>query len=96
MEPFDLQFSELDMELLDEFLKHIGVVSHQFLSFLLGHDLADVDVRGFEVWEQQNEHFDVVPRDFDKVNLAIYIMKVSVQDFSLGVNAVDLEILDGH
>ena len=64
METFDLQFAELDVEIVNEVFEDVARLSHQLGRLLVSQDLLQVFVRFFEVSEEQNEHFLLVSRYF--------------------------------
>ena len=53
------------MKFLHKLLEHIAGVSHQFLSFLLGDNLTQEDIRCLKVRKEQDEHLQLVTRYLD-------------------------------
>ena len=57
MESFDLELTELDIEVGYKVLEDVTAFSHQFGGLLVGQNLFDVLVWALEVREEQNEDF---------------------------------------
>ena len=92
----DLQLAVLDVELLDELLKHVARFTHQLLCLLFGHLLTQVNVGALEVREKQYEDPEGIARYLNKVNSAIDVVEVSVEHLALRVDVVLLVILQWH
>jgi hypothetical protein len=65
MKSINLEFAELDVESLDEFLEGVVALTHQLLSLLLRENTVHVVLRHFEVREDYYEYFPQVARDLN-------------------------------
>lgn len=86
METLDLQFVELDEEPRDEVFKDIVAVVEQLGGLLICQNLLDVLVGPLEVREEENEHFLLITRNLNKVDLLFNVVEVSIQHFSCGLD----------
>ena len=57
MEAFDLQFSEFNIERINEVLKNIARFRHQLGSLLICQYFFDILIWPLKVGKEQNEHF---------------------------------------
>ena len=63
-----MKLSKLDVEVLDEVLKDIAALTHEFCRLLVCEHLIDELVGAFEVGEQKDEDFLGIPGDLHKVD----------------------------
>ena len=95
MEAFDLQFSEFNIERINEVLKNIARFRHQLGSLLICQYFFDILIWPLKVGKEQNEHFFRISWDFNQVHDILNLMKVPVENLSAHLDTM-LVIPDGH
>jgi len=87
MKAFDLKFAKLDVEVSDEVFENIPTLCHQLLGLLFSENLLDVFFGALEVWEQKNENFLWIARDFNEVYNIVNLVEIAIADLSTHFNS---------
>lgn len=78
MEAFYLKLVKLYVETIDKLFKDIVALVHKLCSLFISQNFLYVLIWLLKVREKQYKDFFGVPRDFNKVNLILYLMKVTI------------------
>jgi hypothetical protein len=89
VEAFYLKLVKLYVETIDKLFKDIVALVHKLCRLFISQNFLYVLFRLLKVREKQYKDFFGVPRDFNKVNLIFYLMKVTIQHLSCWLDSIE-------